>query len=136
MGLARASYDYRPVTADRDERLRERMRELAHQRRRFGCPRIHLLLQVEGLVVNHKRRERMCPEEGISLRKRKRRKTAAMNRVILPAPERPNQRWSMDFVTDSLVTGRRLRALVIVGDYSRECPATEEDIPIGGRRVL
>ena len=136
VGMTRASYDYRPVAADRDERLRERMRELAHQRRRFGSPRIHLLLQREGLVVNHKRTERIYREEGLSLRKRKRKKTAAMTRVILPTPERPNQRWSMDFVTDSIVTGRRFRALVIVDDYSRECPAIEVDTSLGGRRVV
>jgi putative transposase len=71
---------------------------MAHQRRRFGCPRIHLLLRREGLVVNHKRTERIYREEGLSLRKRKRKKTAAMTRVILSAPGRPNERWSMDFV--------------------------------------
>jgi len=136
VGMTRASYDYRPVLANRDEKLRERMRELAHQRRRFGCPRIHLLLQREGLVVNHKRTERIYREEGLCLSKRKRKKTAAMTRVVLPAPERPNERWSMDFVTDSLVTGRRFRALVIVDDYSRECPAIEADNYLGGRRVV
>ena len=136
MGMAQASYDYRPVAADRDERLRERMRELAHQRGRFGCPRIHVLLQREGRVVNHKRTERIYREEGLSLRKRKRKKTAAMTRVTSPAPERPNQRWSMDFVTDSLVTGRRFSALVIVDGSSRECPVIQVDTSIGGRRVV
>ena len=101
VGLPRASYDYRPV-AKRDDELREKIRELAHQRRRFGCPRIHLLLRREGLVVNHKRTERIYREEGLSLRKRKRKKIAAQNRMILPAPEKPNERWSMDFVTDSI----------------------------------
>ena len=119
MGMAQASYDNRPVKADSDARLREGIRELTDQRRRFGCPRIHLLLQREGLVLNHKRTERMYREEGLSLRKRKRKKTAARTRVILPARERPNQRWSMDFVTVSLVTGRRFRALVTVDDYIR-----------------
>jgi putative transposase len=133
--LPRASYGYRPVRRHDDE-LRERIRELAHQRRRFGCPRIHLLLRREGIVVNHKRTERIYREEGLSLRKRKRRKSAAMARVILPAPTRPNERWSMDFVTDSIVTGRRFRALVIVDDYSRECPAIEVDTSLGGRRVV
>jgi putative transposase len=135
VGLPRASYDYRPV-ARNDDKLRERIRDLAHQRRRFGCPRIHLLLRREGLVVNHKRTERIYREEGLSLRRRKRRKTAAMARVILPTPTGPNERWSMDFVTDSIVTGRRFRALVIVDDYSRECPAIEVDTSIGGRRVV
>jgi putative transposase len=135
VGLPRASYDYKPVEKDDDE-LHAKIRELAHQRKRFGCPRIHLLLRREGLVINHKRTERIYREEGLSLRKRKRRKTAAMVRVTLPAPTRPNERWSMDFVTDSIVTGRRFRALVIVDDYSRECPAIEVDTSLGGRRVV
>jgi putative transposase len=134
VGLPRASYDYKPAVRH-DEELREKIRELAHQRRRFGCPRIHLLLRREGLVVNHKKTERIYREEGLSLRKRKRRKTAAMARVILPTALKPNERWSMDFVTDSIVTGRRFRALVIVDDYSRECPVIEVDTSLGGRRV-
>ncbi len=135
VGLSRASYDYKPVSR-KDTELREKIRELAYQRRRFGCPRIHLMLRREGLVINHKRTERIYREEGLSLRKRKRRKTAAMGRVILPAPERPNERWSMDFVSDRIVTGRRFRALVIVDDYSRECLAIEVDTSLGGRRVV
>jgi len=135
VGLPRASYDYKPVPG-RDDELREKIRELAYQRRRFGCPRIHLLLRREGLVVNHKRTERIYREEGLSLSKRERKKTAAQTRVILPAPIRPNERWSMDFVTDSIVTGRRFRALVIVDDYSRECPVIEVDTSLGGRRVV
>lgn len=135
VGLPRASYDYKPVPG-RDDELREKIRELAHQRRRFGCPRIHLLLRREGLVVNHKRTERIYRDEGLSLRKRKRKKTAAQTRVILPIPGRPNERWSMDFVTDSIVTGRRFRALVIIDDYSRECPVIEVDTSLGGRRVV
>jgi len=135
VGLPRESYNYKPV-AGRDDELREKIRELAHQRRRFGCPRIHLLLRREGLVVNHKRTERIYREEGLSLRKRKRRKAAAQTRVTLPAPKRPNERWSMDFATDSIVTGRRFRALVIVDDYSRECPAIEVDTSLGGARVV
>ena len=59
-----------------------------------------------------------------------------MVRVSLPAAERPNQRWSMDFVTDSIVTGRRFRALVIIDQYSRECPVIEVDTSLGGRRVV
>jgi len=94
------------------------------------------MLRREGIVINHKRTERIYREEGLSLRKRKRRKTAAMARVILPVPERQNERWSMDFVTDSIVTGRRFRALVIVDDYSRECLVTEVDTSLGGLRVV
>lgn len=56
--------------------------------------------------------------------------------MVMPAPEKPNQRWSMDFVADSIVAGRRFRALTIVDDYSRECPAIEVDTSLGGARVV
>ncbi len=94
------------------------------------------MLKREGLVVNHKRTERIYREEGLALRKKRRRKGAAGARVVVPAPERPNQKWSMDFVTDSIVTGRRFRALTIVDDYSRECPAIEVDTSLSGARVV
>jgi putative transposase len=94
------------------------------------------MLKREGLVINHKRTERIYREEGLALRRKRRRKGAAGARVIMPAPERPNQRWSMDFVTDSLVTGRRFRAFAIVDDFSRECPVIEVDTSLGGRRVV
>lgn len=116
--------------------LRHKIRQLAQQRRRFGSPRIYRLLRRGGTIVNHKRVERLYREEGLSLRKRKRRKTAAVDRVVLPVPSRPNERWSMDFVSDSTVTGRRFRVLAIVDDYSRECPATEVDTSLGGARVV
>ena len=87
-------------------------------------------------MVNHKRTERIYREEGLSLRKRRRKKMAAQTRMVLPAPMGPNERWSMDFVIDSIVTGRRFRALVIVDDYSRECPAIEVDTSLGGIRVV
>ena len=87
-------------------------------------------------MVNHKHTERIYREEGLSLRKRRRKKMAAQTRMVLPAPMGPNERWSMDFVIDSIVTGRRFRALVIVDDYSRECPAIEVDTSLGGIRVV
>jgi putative transposase len=94
------------------------------------------MLKREGLVINHKRTERIYREEGLALRRKRRRKGAAGVRVIIPAPDRPNQRWSMDFVADSIITGRRFRALAIVDDYSRECPAIEVDTSLGGARVV
>ena len=87
-------------------------------------------------MVNHKRTERIYREEGLVLRRKRRRKGAAGARVIIPAPERPNRNWSMDFVADSTVTGRRFRALTIVDDYSRECPAIEVETSLGGVRVV
>lgn len=87
-------------------------------------------------MVNHKRTERIYREEGLSLRRKRRRKSAAGLRVTMPSPQRPNQRWSMDFVTDSVVSGRRFRALAIVDNFSRECPAIEVDTSLGGARVV
>jgi putative transposase len=135
VNLSTFVYRYQPKP-DNDDVLRHRLRELAEQRKRFGSPRLHILLKREGLVVNHKRTERLYREEGLALRKKKRRKGAAGSRVILPSPQRTNERWSMDFVTDSIVTGRRFRALTIVDDYTRECPAIEVDTSLGGRRVV
>ena len=87
-------------------------------------------------MINHKRTERIYHEEGLALRRKRRRKGTAGLRVMMPSPQRPNQRWSMDFVTDSIVTGRRFRALAIVDEYSRECPVIEVDTSLGGVRVV
>ena len=116
-GVSSSVYRYQSKQGD-DDILRRRVRELAAERKRFGSPRLHIMLKREGLVVNHKRTERIYSEEGLALRRKRRRKGAARAREIVPSPVRPNQRWSMDFVSDSTVIGRRFRALAIVDDYS------------------
>jgi putative transposase len=135
VNISASVYRYRPKPS-RDAALRQRLRELAGQRKRFGSPRLHIMLKKEGLVINHKPTERIYHEEGLALRRKRRRKGTAGLRVFMPSPQRPNQRWSMDFVTDSIVTGRRFRALAIVDDYSRECPVIEVDTSLGGARVV
>lgn len=135
VNMSASVYRYQP-REDKDTALRQRLREIAGERKRFGSPRLHILLKRENLVINHKRTERIYHEEGLALRRKRRRKGAAGLRVIMPAAERPNQRWSMDFITDSIVTGRRFRALAIVDNYSRECPAIEVDTSLGGSRVV
>ena len=134
-GISPAVYRYQSKQGD-DDVLRLRMRELAEERKRFGSPRLHIMLKREGLVINHKRTERIYGEEGLVLRRKRRRKGAARAREPVPSPVRANQRWSMDFVSDSTVAGRRFRALAIVDDYSRECPAIEVDTSLGGARVV
>lgn len=95
------------------------------------------MLKREGLVVNHKRTERIYREEGLILRKRRKcRKRGSLLRIEMPVAAKPNQRWSMDLMSDSLSTGRRFRVLTIVDDYSRECPAMEVDTSINGVRVV
>lgn len=135
MGVWRATYAYQSKVKG-DEVLRLKLRELAEQRHRFGSPRLHVMLQREGLVINHKRTERIYREERLSLRLKRRKKKAAVARVKVPQAERANQRWSMDFAADSTCGGRRFRALAIVDDYSRECPAIEVDSSIPGARVV
>lgn len=133
--LWRSTRQYQGRRRD-DPALRERLRVLAGQRRRFGCPRLHVLLKREGWVVNHKRTERIYREEGLSLRLKRRRKRGAWLRVPMPTPTGPNQQWSMDFVSDGLCGGRRFRLLTIVDDYTRECPGIEVDTSLGGARVV
>ena len=134
-GVSPSGYRYEAKRGS-DNELRKRMRDPAGERKRFGSPRLRIMLKREGLAVNHKRTERIYREEGLGLRRKRRRKGAAGARVIIPVPERPNQKWSMDFVSDITVTGRRFRALTIVDDYSRECPAIEVDTSLGGVRVV
>ncbi len=94
-----------------------------------------MLLRREGLVINHKRTERIYREERLSLRIRRRRKLASQGRVELGRAEGVNEQWAMDFVQDTLRDGRRLRMLPIVDTYSRECMRIEVDTSVGGRRV-
>ena len=121
-----ASYDYKPVVKDYDK-LRKRIRELAIQRRRFGSPRIHLLLRREGLVINHKKTRESTVKKVCRCRKRKSKKVAAQSRLALPRGQLPNEMWSMDFVSDSIITGRRYRGRAILDDFTWKCPAIEVD---------
>lgn len=134
MDMNRRTYR-RPVKPDRDAELRRRLRELAEERRRFGSPRLHILLRREGLVVNHKRVERVYREEGLSLRLRRRRKRPSHLRVVAPGPTESNQHWAMDFVSDSLDNGRRIRVLTVVDLWDRRSPCLEPDRSITGERV-
>lgn len=134
VGMSRSGYRT-PARPDRNAWLRIRLKELAETRTRFGAPRLYLLLRREGHVVNHKRVTRLYREEGLSLRRKRRRKRISHLRVVRPAPTRVNQQWSMDFVMDSLWNGRRFRALTIVDDFSRESPAIEVDQSLSGLRV-
>lgn len=103
-----------------DKRLRDRLNELAHERRRFGYRRLHALLRREGFEVNHKRIYRLYSESGLAVKKRKKRKGVAVERQPLVLPDGPNQTWSMDFVMDALSDGRKLKTLTVVDDFTKE----------------
>lgn len=132
--MHRASCRYREHGQD-DAPLRRRLRELGGERRRFGYRRLHILLRREGWGVNHKRVYRVYREEGLAVRRRKRKRAAGAERMSLAAPVRANQGWSMDFVSDALASGRRFRTLNVVDDYTREALAIEVDTSLGGERV-
>ncbi len=134
VALRRATLYYRSRKRD-DSELRKRILELAEERKRFGQYRIYVMLRREGWKDNHKRVARVYREEGLQVRKRRRKKLAAAVRVPMAAPSQASQRWSMDFVMDALQHGRRIRILTIVDDFTRECLATEVDTSIGGVRV-
>ena len=135
VSLWRSSFQYRSRRPD-DAELRRCMREIAEKRKRFGAPRIGIMLERAGWKVNHKKVERIYAEEGLSLRRRKRRKKFVGPRVPLSVPSKPNQHLAMDFVEDRLKSGRKIRTLTIVDTFSRECPALEVDTSLGGRRVV
>jgi putative transposase len=133
--LSNSSLRYRsrrPIAED----LRQRLRELAAERPRYGYQRLWVLLRREGWPVNHKRIYRLYCEEGLKLRKRRRRARAQVERVPLPLPTRADERYSMDFMRDTLANGRVFRTLNIVDDYTRECLAIEVDTSLPGARVV
>ena len=119
-----------------DEVLREKLRALAHQRRRFGYRRLHILLRRDGIAINRKKTQRLYREEGLTVRRRKGCKRAVGARALAPVVALPNQRWSLDFVHDQLVTGRRFRVFNVVDDVTRECLAAIPDTSISGKRVV
>ncbi|MFD1768070.1 IS3 family transposase [Sphingorhabdus buctiana] len=131
----RKSVRYRSARDD-DAGLREKLRELANQRRRFGYRRLHILLRREGIVINRKKTQRLYKEEGLAVRRRRSRRRAVGTRGPAQVLALPNQRWSLDFVHDQMASGRRFRVLNVVDDVTRECLAAVPDTSISGRRVV
>src|ERR1700693_3619829 len=132
--ISRSLYRYRsrrPACA----KLRERIGEIAAIKRRYGYRRVHILLRREGWAVNRKLTYRLYREAGLAVRRRKRKRIGPFERKPLPKPTAANRSWSMDFVSDGLADGRRIRCLAIVDDCTRECVALEVDTSITGTRV-
>jgi putative transposase len=134
VGLQPKTYRYASCRPD-DGLTRQRLRELAHQRRRFGYRRLHILLRREGIIVNLKKLYRLYREERLMVRKRGGRKRAIGTRAPLVLPQGANQRWSLDFVSDALACSRKFRVLAVVDDFTRECLALVVDNSLSGIRV-
>ena len=120
VGCDRMTVRYRSRRAD-DPELRERLRALARERRRFGYRRLLIFLRREGFVVNHKRLFRIYREERLMVRKRGGRKRALGTRASMAIPAAPNDLWALDFVSDQFTCGRRFRILAVYDVCTREC---------------
>ena len=134
LGADRSMARYRSRRPD-DGATRIRLRALAGERRRFGYRRLGLLLAREGVVLNHKKLRRLYREERLQVRRRGGRKRALGTRAPIALPDGPNQRWSLDFVSDTLSDGRRFRVLCLVDDCTRECLGLVADTSLSGLRV-
>ncbi len=134
--LSRSRWHYRSLRPP-DTALRERLKELAGLRPRWGYQRLHVLLRREGTVVNHKKVLRLYREEGLAVTRRRRRiKRVATVRVPLPVPRGRTERWSMDFVSDALASGRPFRCFTLVDDFTHECLAIEAGQSLPALRVI
>jgi putative transposase len=133
-GVCRATVRYQARQRDEGD-VRQRLRELAALRKRFGYRRLGLLLRREGVIVNHKRVYRLYREEGLSLRRRKRKRLTSEGRGPGELASGPNEVWSLDFVSDATAPGRRLKLLTIVDTFTRESLAVEVDTSISGERM-
>ena len=134
IGTDRTSVRYRSRRPP-DTAIRQRLRELAAQRRRFGYRRLLILLDREGMHMNHKKLRRLYREERLQVRRRGGRKRALGTRAPMAIPQGPNQRWSLDFLSDALSDGRRFRILAVVDDFTRECLSLVADTSLSGHRV-
>ena len=135
IGVDRSMVRYRSVRAD-DTAIRERLRALSAERRRFGYRRLHIMLSREGIHMNQKKLRRLYNEERLQVRRRGGRKRALGTRAPMILPQGPNQRWSLDFVSDALEDSRRFRILCVVDDYTRECIGLVADTSLSGMRVV
>lgn len=133
LGVDRASYRYEPEP-DRNAELREELVKLARQKPRYGYRRLHAVLERRGQAVNVKRIYRLYAEEGLAVRRRKR-KRLVRERAVEPRLIRANQEWAMDFIVDGLANGRMVRILSVVDAFTRECLALEADTSLGSGRV-
>ena len=118
-----------------DAELREAIKRVSRERRRFGYRRIHVMIKREGHSVNHKKLRRIYREEKLQVRRRGGRKRALGTRRPMVLPDGPNQRWSLDFVSDAFTDGRRFRILTVVDDFTRENLALIADTSLSGQRV-
>jgi putative transposase len=131
--IDRSSYRYQPKP-DRNTELRKKLTALAREKPRWGYRRLGVLLEQKGETVNPKRLLRVYQQAGLGVRRRERQRLER-GTATMPLLVRPNQEWSMDFVSDALANGRALRALTLVDNFTKEVPAIEVDCSLSAPRV-
>jgi putative transposase len=134
--ISRTVLHYMPKVRLENERLQSRMVELASERRRFGYRRIHALLRREGVEANHKRIFRLYQAAGLAVKRRRKRGSVTVEREQLALPSQPNEVWSMDFISDALANGRRIKVLTIVDDFTKESIDLVAEYGISGQHVV
>ena len=119
-----------------EEVIAEKVQTIAYEKRRYGYRRIHMILKREGMKVNHKKIYRIYTQLGLKVKKRKSRRKALGERKVEALITKPNQRWALDFVSDALSDGRRIRLLPIIDVYTRQCLKLVVDTSLSGKSVV
>ena len=136
LGLREATFHYRPKRSRDDQGLKSQILAVVEKKPRWGRPMVTWMLRARmGLKDNHKRVERLYRELGLQMHKRRKSRKVTRPKMFLPVPTRPNQIWAMDFVSDSLATGRRFRVLTIKDLFTHEALRLHVDFSITGERV-
>lgn len=136
VGLRPSTYYYKKTNHRDDAALKNKILEVAQKRIRWGCPRIYAIVRREGFKDNYKRVERLYAQMGLSIRKRPKKKLRDHLRLVLPEPQKPNDIWSMDFVTERLFDQRRFRCFNIVDDFTRENIVMHPDRSIKSDKLI
>lgn len=136
VGLRSSTYYYRSTSSRDDIVLKNKLTEVAQKRIRWGCPRIYEVIRREGFKDNYKRVERIYSQMGLSLRKRPKKKLRGHLRLVLPEPQKPNDIWSMDFVSETLFDHRRFRCFTLVDDFTRESLVIHADRSLKSEKIV
>ncbi|MCB9062836.1 MAG: IS3 family transposase [Halobacteriovoraceae bacterium] len=132
LDINRSSYRYELTLIKNDQIVINRMQQIVHKHRRYGYPRVHVILNREGIVQNRKRTQRIYFEQGFSLKLKRKKKKQFFPRIVKPSASKGGEVWSMDFVSDSLANSRKIRILTVIDHFTRYSPGFYIDHSISG----
>jgi len=133
--VCRSSARYQAHPRD-DQALQEQMEQIKQKHPRFGTPRVHALLRADGQSVNHKRIERLWRKSGLQVAPRPKKRKIKTGRRVPCQAERPNHVWSYDFQEDSLLSGRKIRLLNVLDEFTREWLSVTVGVSLTSQAVL